>query len=319
MKSYLHIITLIILNFTAGCEARVHEIYKSIGDKAHLTFKEHRNVTAVKWRKDNYLIATVENKKPDTRNPGKYHIHASDNSLFIHNLTVNDSGDYEAQTGQWETQVIQYKLIVQEAVSIPVIEAKPKHRSNSSFVCDILVKCSADGDSVMYDCDHQLCTWINATSTRVNLTVNYTDNEVLECTASNRVSTKQTSIRTINTCLEKQSASATSYNGTLILISICCTALIVLFIICFITIYSNANKKKQNKEPFQEDKSVNTVYNVVCKKPRTETPADSSAAQNAATSVYDVPSICARAAQCESVQKEDTHTVYWKLGQTHEP
>ncbi|GAA6088787.1 T-lymphocyte surface antigen Ly-9-like [Tachysurus ichikawai] len=198
MRSYLHIVTFIILNFTADCGARVHVVYKSIGEKAHLTLKDHRNITTIKWRKDFDLIAILENKKPDTKYPEKYHIHVSDNSLFIHNLTVNDTGDYKAQIGQWEEDVIQYKLIVQEAVSKPVITLD--HQINTSSVCHILVKCSADGDSVMYNCDHQHCTLTNATSNTVNLTVSYTDTEVLECTASNHVSTKQTSIHKINAC-----------------------------------------------------------------------------------------------------------------------
>lgn len=95
------------------CGARVHVVYKSIGETAHLTLKEQWNITAVKWRKDHHLIATVENKKPVIRNPEKFHIHASDSSLFIHNLTVSDSGYYKAQTGQWEEDLITYNLIVQ--------------------------------------------------------------------------------------------------------------------------------------------------------------------------------------------------------------
>ncbi|KAK3567982.1 hypothetical protein QTP86_027764 [Hemibagrus guttatus] len=198
MRSYLYIFTFIILNFTADCGAWVHVVYKSTGENAHLTLKEHWNITTVKWRKDHNLIAAVDNKKPAIKNPAKFYIRASDNSLFIYNLMVNDSGYYKAETGLWEEEVITYSLTVQEAVSKPVINFD--HQLNSSSVCHILVKCSADANSVTYDCDPQHCTLTNATSTRVNFTVNYTDTGVLECTASNRVSTKKTSVNLNNSC-----------------------------------------------------------------------------------------------------------------------
>ncbi|KAB5579083.1 hypothetical protein PHYPO_G00190650 [Pangasianodon hypophthalmus] len=322
MRSYLHIVAFIILNFTADCGARIHVVYKSIGEKAHLTLKEDRNITTVKWRKDQSPIAIVENQKQVTRYPEKFHIHVSDNSLFIHNLTVNDSGQYRAETGQWEEEIIIYHLIVQEAVSTPVIDASLNHQSNSSSVCHILVKCSADGDSVTYDCDHQHCTQTNATSIRLTITINYTNNGVLECIASNRVSTKRTSISMSNTCSEKQPVQTKQINYILVLIIIIsCTVVFGVLMICAIKLFYNNRKKEQNEGTYQEDKGINTVYSVVRKQPRTETPADSGPAENATATVYDVPSKCARAPQSHSddcVQKDDTHTVYWKLGQTQE-
>ncbi|KAG7330480.1 hypothetical protein KOW79_006702 [Hemibagrus wyckioides] len=39
--------------------------------------------------------------------------------------------------------------------------------------------------------------------------------------------------------------------------------------------------RKRHAGTYQDNKGVNTVYSVVCKQPRTETPADSSAAENA--------------------------------------
>ncbi|XP_034159783.1 uncharacterized protein LOC117597149 [Pangasianodon hypophthalmus] len=292
MRSYLHIVTLIILNFTADCGARVHMVYRPIGEKAHLTLKEHRNITTVKWRKDQSLIIIVENQKPVTRNPEKFNIHVSDNSLIIHNLTVNDSGQYRAESGQWEEEIIVYLLIVEEAVSKPVIDASLDHQSNSSSVCHILVKCSANGDSVTYDCDHQHCTQTNATSIRVNITINYTDNGVLECIASNRVSTKQTSISMSNTCSEKQQVQTKQINYILVLIIIIsCTVVFGVLMICAIKLFYNNRKKEQNEGTYQEDKCVNTVYSEVGKPLRTETLADSSAAQNATATVYNVPTM----------------------------
>ncbi|XP_053359432.1 uncharacterized protein LOC128529880 [Clarias gariepinus] len=244
MRSLLHVVMLIILNFPADCEARGHVVYKSVGDKAHLTLKENWNITSVKWRKDLRLIATVENKKPDTKDQEKFHLHISDNSLIIHNLTVNDSGDYVAQTGQWEEEVIKYKLIVQEAVSKPTINADLDHQLNSSSVCHILVKCSADGESVTYDCNHQHCTRTNATLTRVSMTINYTDDGVLECTASNHVSTKRTSIPINNTCSEEQPVpgTTTKYNLILIII-ISCTLVFGVLMIC-VNSFNDVRKKK---------------------------------------------------------------------------
>lgn len=103
-----------LISFPASeCGAQIHVVYKSIGEKAHLTLKEQRNITQVKWRKDHALIATVEDQKSNTKHPEKFHIHATDKSLFIKNLTVKDSGRYHAQTGQWEEVIIQYNLIVQ--------------------------------------------------------------------------------------------------------------------------------------------------------------------------------------------------------------
>ncbi|KAM9500194.1 uncharacterized protein Hap1MRO34_012449 isoform 2-T4 [Clarias gariepinus] len=324
MRSYLHIVTFLVLNFTADCEARGHVVYKSVGVTAHLTLKENWNITSVKWRKDLRLIATVENKKPDTKDQKKFHLHTSDNSLFIHNLTVNDSGDYVAQTGQWEEEVIKYNLIVQEAVSKPIMDTVIDHQLNSSSDCHILVKCSADGESVTYDCNHQHCTLTNATSIRVNITINYTDtNGMLKCTASNRVSTKQTSIPINNTCSEKQPVPTTTISYILVLIIIIsCTVVFGVLMTCILKLFYNFKKKQQKGGTYQDDKGVNTVYSVVRKPPRTETSADTSTAQNAATTVYDVPSKCAKPLQSnnnDNVEKDDTHTVYWKLGQTQDP
>ncbi|KAF5891212.1 SLAM family member 5-like, partial [Clarias magur] len=276
------------------CGARVYVVYKSVGDKAHLTLKEDWNITTVKWRKNLILIATIENKNKDTKHPEKIHIHIADNSLFIHNLTVNDSGDYVAQTGQWEEEVIKYNLIVQEAVSKPIMDTPLDHQSNSSSACQILVKCSADGETVMYDCNHQHCTLINATSTRVNITINYTDtNGMLECTASNRVSTKRTSIPINNTCSEKQPVLTTTISYMLVLIIIIsCTVVFGVVMIGILKLVYNFKKKQQKGGTYQDDKGVNTVYSVVRKPQRTETSADSSTAQTAATTVYDVPSKC---------------------------
>lgn len=95
------------------CGARENVVYKSTGEKAHLTLNKHRNIKTVKWRKDNDLIAVVEQEERRIKHPEKYVIDAFDNSLSIHNLTVNDSGSYIAQIGQWENVVIQYQLIVQ--------------------------------------------------------------------------------------------------------------------------------------------------------------------------------------------------------------
>lgn len=296
-------------------------VYKSIGEKAHLTLKEQWNITQVKWRKDHALIATVEDQKSNTKHPEKFHIHVTDNSLFIKNLTVKDSGRYHAQTGQWEEVIIQYNLIVQEAVSNPVLEQILYNQSHSSSVCQILVKCSADGDSVTYDCDHKHCSPTNATLTRVNITLNYTDNGVLECTAKNRVSTKRTSITLSNICSEKETLPDKSSNYIFVLIIIIsCTVVFGVLMICIIKLLHNTTKKEQNEGTYQGDKGVNTIYSVVRKQPRTETPAHSSTAETA--TVYDVPSKCARAPQSDSgdsVQKDDTHTVYWKLGQTQDP
>ncbi|KAG7330481.1 hypothetical protein KOW79_006703 [Hemibagrus wyckioides] len=241
MRSYLHIVTFIILNFIADCGARVHVVYQSIGETAHLTLKEHWNITAVKWRKNHNLIATVEKKKPVIKHPEKFHIHASDSSLFIHNLTVSDSGYYKAQTGQWEEDLIIYSLIVQEAVSKPVINLQ----SNSSSVCHILVKCSADGDTVMYICDPHQCTLTNATSTMVNMTVSYTDTGVFECTASNRVSTKKTSVHMMNSCPEKLAPTTTA--TIICIISIALFAVLMIWII-FFTI-PGRKRKKQVRTP----------------------------------------------------------------------
>lgn len=47
------------------------------------------------------------------------------------------------------------------------------------------------------------------------------------------------------------------------------------------------------------------------KQPRTETPADSNAAENAATSVYDVPSNCVR---CNHFPVSKINTAYVPLG-----
>ncbi|XP_027034027.2 T-lymphocyte surface antigen Ly-9-like [Tachysurus fulvidraco] len=239
MKSYLHIVAFIILNFSTDCGAWVHVVYKSIGEIAHLTLKDPPNISTIKWRKDSNLIAIVENKRQSTKFTKKYHIHVSDNSLFIHNLTLEDSGYYKAQTGQWEEDVIQYKLIVQEAVSKPVITVN--HQINNSSVCYILVTCSADGDSVMYNCDHQHCTLTNATSNTVNLTVSYTEAEVLECTASNRVSTKQTSIHKINTCPEKSLLTTT-------IIFIISIAVFAVLLICIIFFTIPERRRNKNRE-----------------------------------------------------------------------
>ncbi|KAL6491241.1 hypothetical protein MHYP_G00015860 [Metynnis hypsauchen] len=179
----------------------IHQQYELLGGTVQLSLGEQRSIK-IKWKKDDFVVAVVERGRSRTKSEDKFIVNASDGSLIIKNVTERDSGRYEAVLGEWEEEIVEIHLIVLEAVSEPII-GSILHQSDS-FTCNISVVCSADGDSVTYDCSLQHCTPSNISLTRVEITIAI-ENGLVECTASNRVSTKK-SLQQINDACSKTSA-----------------------------------------------------------------------------------------------------------------
>ncbi|XP_072544844.1 uncharacterized protein [Salminus brasiliensis] len=335
----LHTISIafVLMNFTAAYGAQIREVskqYALVGSTVHLSLGKHRqNLIHIRWKKENLLIA----KDKSTLNPdfqGKFSLNLTDGSLFIKNVTKNDSNCYEAIIGEWEAESWKFHLIVEGMVSEPIIDTDRNETAlNSTTDCRISVKCSADGDSVMYDCDLQICSPSNTSLSRVNITVAVNDQGNVECTASNHVSSQRNSIALSNTCSEKQSHEKDKNHFFPVMAILIACGLGGILLVGVIAIHFSKKKLQQNDS--QPERDIATIYSVV-RKPQTST--DNSAANNT-TTVYDVPAKRAMPLQSTSVQmpketKEQpveeppvTHaeteesendkqlTVYWKLGQ----
>ncbi|XP_036418001.1 SLAM family member 5 [Colossoma macropomum] len=336
MHCSLHIIIIvfIIMSFTAAHV--VHQHYELVGKTVHLSLGKQRP-NQMRWKKDADLIAVVNEQNPDVRFTEKFSVNATDGSLIIKNVTESDSGRYQALCGKWEDEITEFHLTVEEAVSEPVIDTYILQLNSSTRLCLISVKCSVDGDSMMYDCDFKTCTQdlqTNTSLTKVNITVAVRNNEKVECTASNHVSTKTSSIHLSDTCSKNYSSVEDQSQILLGWPVLIACGLGCLLLVCFlITAYLYSRKKQQNKGTLQEE-GISTIYSVV-RKPQSPTES------NLATTVYDVPSKFVKAPQSASVQmsketqappledkavtanaerEEESEndkqlTVYWKLGQ----
>ncbi|KAL6490964.1 hypothetical protein MHYP_G00013090 [Metynnis hypsauchen] len=332
----IFIIIFIIMNFTAVNGARAHKVYELVGKTAHLSLqKQQLNQNQIKWKKDDKVIAILDKQQPRL-NPesliNKFNISATNASLIIYNVTKKDSGHYKALIGDWEYEDTEYHLIVEEAVSEPIIDTNLMQNSSIDD-CRISVKCSADGDSMIYNCNSQICTRTNNSLTKVNITVTVSSKGILECTANNHVSTNKYSITLSNTCSEKYSPVKDKSNVLLVLAIAGACGLLIL-VLCSLTIgYCCSRKKLQNEGTFQAE-DISTIYSVVCKP---QSPTQS----NSATTVYDVPTKCVKALRSASVEmlketqappledkavtvnaereeeseNDKQRTVYWKLGQ----
>ncbi|KAL7875676.1 hypothetical protein AOLI_G00106390 [Acnodon oligacanthus] len=335
----IFIIIFIIMNFTAVNGARAHKVYELVGKTAHLSLGKQLNQNQIKWKKNDEVIGILDTYKqlPLLKSDSlinKFNISATNASLIIYNVTKKDSGHYKAIIGVWEDEITEYHLIVEEAVSEPIIDTDLIQLNSSYDDCRILVKCSADGDSMIYDCDSQICTRTNSSLTKVNITVAVTGDGILECTASNHVSTEKNSIPLSNTCSEKYSPVEDKSNLSMVLAIVVACGLGGILLFCSLIIgFCYSRKKLQNEGTFQAE-DISTIYSVVCK-PQSPTEG------NSATTVYDVPSKCVKAPQSVNVEmsketqappledkavtvnaeKEEESendrqlTVYWKLGQ----
>ncbi|XP_026878286.1 uncharacterized protein si:ch1073-220m6.1 [Electrophorus electricus] len=339
MRSPLCIFTFIIMSFIADCaEQSPMVLYEMKGKTVHLSLGEQLNMTQLKWRKKEELIATLENQKTEIKVRNKYGLEVSNGSLTIKNVTEEDSGLYKAQHGQWETNVIQYHLKVQEAVSDPIINTGLLQLNSSADVCRVLINCSADGDTVMYDCDLQNCPGTNFSLSGVNITIAVTSNGIVECEAINHVSKKKTSTPMDITCAKMNTAIPDrTPDFILVWIPVLACLMMVCLLGVFFLIKGYYSKKKSQVENIHSDREINTVYTVVHKR---RTPTENPAANCPPLTVYDVPSKYVKAFQSTNEQMqtdnrehsleeqtstantevqekaEDKHlTVYWTLGQ----
>ncbi|KAG9274580.1 hypothetical protein AMEX_G11513 [Astyanax mexicanus] len=311
--------------------------YALLGSTVSLSLQGHtQDLTDIKWRKGKLLVANSKSVRPKFIQ--KFHLNATDSSLIIKNLTMNDSDHYRAEAGEWEKAILDYHLIVERMVSKPIIETNRNQTAvNSTDDCQISVKCSVDDESVMYVCENRSCTssQTQTQQTKVNITVAVTDSRTVECTASNHVSTMKTSLAIGDTCSEKIPAENKSSFSLYLAILIGCV--IVGIIVVCLPVIVISRKKPQQKDSHPEAE-ITTVYSVV-NKPRIST--DTSAVNETASTVYDVPSKRAVPLQSASVQMpQETReqplegqpvtanaeteeesandpqlTVYWKLGQ----
>ncbi|XP_076829377.1 uncharacterized protein LOC143475401 isoform X2 [Brachyhypopomus gauderio] len=292
MRSLLYTLTFIVMNFTADCVDTCPwvERYEISGSTVHLSLGRQLNMTQLKWRKANELIAKIENQNPSIRIKEKYILEVSNGSLTILNVSEDDSGEYKAENGQWEIPVIGYRMIVQAAVSDPIITTRPLHLNLTAVVCHVLVNCSADGETAMYHCDLQHCTQISSLPVRVNITVTASNDGKVECVVSNRVSTKTRSSTLTTTCQEKEETSVSTSESSLILLVLVCPLILgILGVFLLLKVY--CSRKKPQIRNMYADSDISTVYSVVHKRC---VPTDNAAASCPTTTVYDVPKTCVR-------------------------
>ncbi|KAI4901135.1 hypothetical protein NFI96_030390 [Prochilodus magdalenae] len=334
MRCSLHIITVvfIIANFTAAQKQQ----YELVGRTVQLSLGNHQqNLTHLKWKKDKIVIAVIDKASLIVKNPEVYNVDVTNGSLFIKNVTRQNSGFYEAIIDLFEEQTTKYHLTVEEPVLRPVIYTDILQLNFSTNVCRISVTCSAKDDAVMYDCNFQICRIANTSLTKHNITVSLTHSGLVECTASNHVSTNKTAIHVIHPCLARKDGPVLHHSNALVVLAIAISCgLVGILAVCLIIVrWYYSRKRFQNEEKLQEC-DITTIYSEVCKP---QAPKDNN---SAATTVYDVPSKAVRAPEGlqmlkttqapppvdktvtagtrkEEEPENDALTVYWKLGQKH--
>ncbi|XP_041087816.1 CD48 antigen-like isoform X2 [Polyodon spathula] len=199
------VLILLLCCLTSGSESNPVDRYGLYGESLRLDVEEYDNLTfkrflwlyADKKRLVEYTHASdlAENYKQE-----KFEFDQKNFSLLIKNLVNTDSGLYEAETVDYDgnmIRVITYNLTVQAAVSKPSINLTETPLANET--CSISLNCSVkDGDDVFI---HWEETGIKDTKSISNGSLlEYTpapsagDKESFTCYVENRVSKNSTTI-----------------------------------------------------------------------------------------------------------------------------
>ncbi|XP_071234390.1 uncharacterized protein [Salvelinus alpinus] len=211
---------IILLGTITGTRANVHPIdkYGLKGGAVCLTVRENPlQEMAMKWITDGNVIAVREEVSPRYKERVDYN--STDHSLCLRKLEQTDTGIYIAyNVEKWkETKIIKYNLMVQEAVSIPVMEVVSRSSNYSDGMCDVTVNCSVTGVWVLSVCDGGQCTLSqqSLSHTRVNIIIS-NDNGTIQCTGKNNFSAETNSQRMEDICIgEKKGRASTLPVGTI--------------------------------------------------------------------------------------------------------
>ncbi|XP_031647718.1 uncharacterized protein LOC109906400 isoform X2 [Oncorhynchus kisutch] len=211
---------IILLGTITGTRADVHPIdkYGLKGGAVCLTVRENPlQEMAMKWMTDSNVIAVKEKVSPRYKERVDYN--STDHSLCLRKLEQTDTGIYIAYNVEiWkETQMVKYNLMVQEAVSIPVMEVVSLSSNYSDGMCDVTVNCSVTGVWVLSVCDGGQCTLSqqSLSHTRVNIIIS-NDNGTIQCTGKNNFSAETNSQRMEDICKgEKKGRASTLPVGTI--------------------------------------------------------------------------------------------------------
>eukprot|EP00063_Salmo_salar_P037209 XP_014012044.1 PREDICTED: uncharacterized protein LOC106578023 isoform X3 [Salmo salar] len=197
-----------------GTRADVHPIdkYGLKGGAACLAVRENpHQEMAMKWMTDDNVIVVSEEVSPEYKERVDYN--STDHSLCLRKLEQTDTGIYIAyNVEKWkETQMVKYNLMVQEAVSIPVMEVVSLSSNYSGGMCDVTVNCSVPGVWVLSVCDGGQCTLSqqSLSHTRVNIIIS-NDNGTIQCTGKNNFSAETNSQRMEDICIGEKKGRAST-------------------------------------------------------------------------------------------------------------
>ncbi|XP_051575193.1 uncharacterized protein si:ch1073-220m6.1 [Myxocyprinus asiaticus] len=297
-------------DFGADC---LKNRYGLKGTSIHLSFSQKNQShqqTQVKWRRFNReeALACPDGVAPNYRNRMEYNL--SDGSLTIKNLQENDSGKYEALLGFWEEEILAaYTLIVEPAVSEPLIEVSQDDNNTSAGLCRATVNCSADGSWATYDCDQSLCTRTHGSLASINITVTALGSREVQCQANNHVSRNHSEILNIM-CLEKQESELRSPPGLVfwIVLTICVGVVLGFLLGLVIVLVKKINSTKIHPQCIVavidgtvSEQGPGTKYSTVHKPNTSHTHTANNADKNIEGTIYDTPSRQPKAHRAVSV------------------
>ncbi|XP_035639695.1 uncharacterized protein LOC118392140 isoform X1 [Oncorhynchus keta] len=145
----------------------------------------------LKWKFKSDVI--VDNKEISPQYKEKVQYNPVNHSLCINNLKETDSGIYYPTVGKWNLEtIIEYKVTIQEAVSIPVMKVVSLYSNSSRGQCNITVNCSVKDVWALSVCNGRQCTLSQQSLTAVNITIS-NDNSTIQCTGKNHVSAETNS------------------------------------------------------------------------------------------------------------------------------
>ncbi|XP_041926924.1 uncharacterized protein si:ch1073-220m6.1 [Alosa sapidissima] len=178
-------------------------------------------------------------------------------SIQLNNLTDNDSGVYIGykHEDQWtEVAVVSYKLVIQDAVSTPVIKISPIQPldNTSGQNCSFNVNCSSSKSWASYSCDENGCTYLQSSlSAKDNINITSANGHV-KCNASNPVSTEMSSQQFPKDCgkvttMDSRHNLDLHRDVILTISAIICAALLLL--VCGTLIWKKCRNSKAEETP----------------------------------------------------------------------
>ncbi|XP_020346965.1 SLAM family member 9 [Oncorhynchus kisutch] len=207
--------------------------------------EEHEEL---KWKFKSDVI--VDNKEISPQYKEKVQYNPVNHSLCIKNLKETDSGIYYPTVGKWNLEpIIEYKVTIQEAVSIPVMKVVSLYSNSSRGQCNITVNCSVKDVWALSVCNGRQCTLSQQSLTVVNITIS-NDNSTIQCTGKNHVSAETNSQPMKDICIEK-GGKASEYQVGIIVGSVTAGLLLIIVFVGIRRIKSTRRRAHKNKLPLQ--------------------------------------------------------------------